>query len=123
MSVNGALASMAEVGWCACGPCLPVASNRPRPMPLTMIQITPDMNRLIYWANQQCLLALRGEDDLGYTLHAILTAAFGEHSPKPFAFHPAGSSGVSSAGHRPQILGYTTAIERELRYHASAFAD
>jgi hypothetical protein len=34
-----------------------------------MIQLTPDVPRLIRWAEAQRLLAARQEDDLGYALH------------------------------------------------------
>lgn len=36
------------------------------------LQLTPDVQRLIRWAEAQRLLATRQEDDLGYALHLFL---------------------------------------------------
>lgn len=88
-------------------------------MTLTMVQLTPNMNRLIGWAHRKCLLVDRGGDDLGYALHAALAAAFGrEHAPKPFALvRP-------PRGRRPsQLLGYISSSADTLRDQAAACAE
>lgn len=51
-------------------------------MSLNLIQCHPDPRRLAAWATRFGLTA--GGDDLGYALHALLTATFGEAAPKPF---------------------------------------
>lgn len=51
-------------------------------MSLTLLQCHPDPRRLAAWATRFGLTA--GGDDLGYALHTLLTAAFGEAAPKPF---------------------------------------
>ncbi len=84
-------------------------------MTLTMIQLAPEMGRLMRWAHWQKLLPPRGEDDPGYVLHAVLAAAFGPHAPKPFAL-------VQRRG-PPQLLAYTSASPDDLRRHAAAFAE
>jgi CRISPR system Cascade subunit CasE len=49
---------------------------------LTLLQCHPDPRRLAAWATRFGLTA--GGDDLGYALHTLLAAAFGEAAPKPF---------------------------------------
>lgn len=85
-------------------------------MSLTMIQLTPDMSRLVRFAHAHGLLPARGEDDLGYALHAALAAAFGARAPKPFALRRGKRGEVA-------ILGYTDASEQALRDEAAAFAE
>lgn len=51
-------------------------------MSLTLMQCHPDPRRLAAWATRFGLTA--GGDDLGYALHTLLVAAFGESAPKPF---------------------------------------
>ncbi len=51
-------------------------------MSLTLLQCHPDPRRLAAWATRFGLTA--GGDDLGYALHTLLAAAFGEAAPKPF---------------------------------------
>lgn len=51
-------------------------------MSLTLLQCHPDPRRLAAWATRFGLTA--GGDDLGYALHTLLAAAFGESAPKPF---------------------------------------
>jgi CRISPR system Cascade subunit CasE len=55
-------------------------------MSLTMIKLEPDMGRLIRWAQKRGLREQRGEDDLGYALHALLVATFGRE-PLPLKTH------------------------------------
>jgi CRISPR system Cascade subunit CasE len=53
-------------------------------------------------------LATRQEDDLGYALHALLSAAFVTLAPAPFAMVPQGSSGparlLAYSAHAPAVL-------------------
>jgi CRISPR system Cascade subunit CasE len=49
---------------------------------LTLLQCHPDPRRLAAWATRFGLTA--GGDDLGYALHTLLAATFGEAAPKPF---------------------------------------
>lgn len=51
-------------------------------MKLNLIQCHPDPRRLSAWATRFGLTA--GGDDLGYALHTLLAATFGEVAPKPF---------------------------------------
>lgn len=85
-------------------------------MTLSMLQMTPDLQRLIRWAHGQRILQAR-EDDLGYALHAILHAAFGPAlSPKPFAW-------ISRPRRVAHLLAYSTENPKELHEHAAAFAE
>lgn len=52
--------------------------------PLYLLHTQPDPQRLAAWAARHRLLDSQG--DLGYALHALLHAAFGEHSPQPFRY-------------------------------------
>jgi CRISPR system Cascade subunit CasE len=83
---------------------------------LHMLQLAPDMARLIRWAEPQRLLHPRQEDDLGYALHAALRAAFADQAPAPFALlrHPV---------HPPKLLAYSSHPAATLREHAAAFAE
>lgn len=85
-------------------------------MTLHMIKLTPDIPQLIRWAERQRLLDRNREDDLGYTLHAVLRAAFGDLAPQPFAL-------VTERVRSPELLGYTAHDAAALRDHASSFAD
>ena len=51
---------------------------------LYLLHTQPDSQRLAAWAARHRLLDLQG--DLGYALHALLRAAFGEHAPQPFRY-------------------------------------
>ena len=85
-------------------------------MTLYMLQLAPEMPRLIRWAEAQRLLAPHQEDDLGYALHAVLRAAFDGLAPAPFAMVQRGS--------RPaQVLAYSLHDAIALRAQAMAFAD
>jgi hypothetical protein len=42
------------------------------------------MGRFLRWAESYRLLGVH-DDDLGYALHALLKANFGDLAPKPFA--------------------------------------
>lgn len=52
--------------------------------PLCLLHTQPDPQRLVAWAARHRLLDTQG--DLGYALHALLHAAFGEHAPQPFRY-------------------------------------
>lgn len=85
-------------------------------MSLHMLKLQPEMARLARWAREHGLLPQRGDDDLGYALHALLAATFGELSPKPFAF-------LSDPVRPAALLAYTDHDPAALREHAAAFAD
>lgn len=52
--------------------------------PLYLLHTQPDPQRLAAWAARHRLLDSQG--DLGYAIHALLHAAFGEHAPQPFRY-------------------------------------
>ncbi|TXT36594.1 MAG: CRISPR-associated protein [Comamonadaceae bacterium] len=52
--------------------------------PLYLLHTQPDPQRLAAWAARHRLLDKEG--DLGYALHALLHAAFGEQAPQPFRY-------------------------------------
>lgn len=52
--------------------------------PLYLMHTQPDPQRLVVWAARHRLLDSHG--DLGYALHALLCAAFGEQAPRPFRY-------------------------------------
>lgn len=52
--------------------------------PLYLLHTRPDPQRLAAWAARHRLLDAQG--DLGYALHALLRAVFGEHAPQPFRY-------------------------------------
>ena len=52
--------------------------------PLFLLQTRPDPQQLAAWAARHRLLDSQG--DLGYALHALLRAAFGEQAPQPFRY-------------------------------------
>ena len=51
---------------------------------LHLLHTQPDPQRLAAWAARHRLLDAQG--DLGYALHALLHAAFGEQAPQPFRY-------------------------------------
>jgi len=51
---------------------------------LYLLHTQPDPQRLAAWAARHRLLDTQG--DLGYALHALLHAAFGEQAPQPFRY-------------------------------------
>ncbi|AWN47555.1 type I-E CRISPR-associated protein Cas6/Cse3/CasE [Methylobacterium terrae] len=93
-------------------------------MTLILLQMRPALGPLLRWAERRKLVAAHGPDDLGYALHAILAAAFGEHAPKPFVLlDPPRRRERPGADPAPQLLGYTTRDAAALRAHAAAFAE
>ncbi len=85
-------------------------------MTLHLLKIEPDMERLVRWADGQRLLRSRGDDDTGYTLHALLAAVFGEFTPKPFSLQ-------RSRGGRTALLAYSGHAPEQLHEHAATFAE
>lgn len=53
-------------------------------MTITLMHCQPDLQRLTAWAARRGYLSRQG--DLGYALHALLHAAFGEQAPQPFCY-------------------------------------
>lgn len=83
---------------------------------LHMLRMELDGAALMRFAAAQGLA--RGDDDgFGYTLHAWLTAMFGEVAPKPFYLASARDRYPAS------LLGYAQADQSHLMEHAKAFAD
>lgn len=78
--------------------------------PLYLMHTQPDPQRLAAWAARHRLLDKEG--DLGYALHALLRAAFGEHAPQPFRYLDAEQG----------LLAYTRLDTTELAQRA-ALAD
>src|SRR5688500_13009548 len=85
---------------------------------LFMLSFRPDFGRLARLAARERLLP--PGDDLGYALHAVLAASFGDRAPKPFVLLPPGPGGGGPAG---RLLAYSTTPLDDLRAHADAFAD
>lgn len=54
------------------------------PAPLYLLRMQPDPQRLAAWAARHHLLDQSG--DLGYVLHGLFRAAFGEHAPRSFRY-------------------------------------
>ena len=78
--------------------------------PLYLLHTQPDPQRLAAWAARHRLLDSQG--DLGYAIHALLHAAFGEQAPQPFRYLDAEQG----------LLAYTRLSAAELAQHA-ALAD
>lgn len=85
-------------------------------MTLHLLKLQPDMIRLGRWARDYRLLPARGDEDLGYVLHALLAAAFGELAPKPFFLQ-------REASRPAALLAYSVQEPDALRDHAAAFAE
>ena len=85
-------------------------------MTLYMLQFTPDLPKLVRWAETQLLLHPRAEDDLGYALHALLKAAFDTLTPAPFAL-------LRNPGRPAKLLAYSAHPGAALRDHATTFAE
>jgi CRISPR system Cascade subunit CasE len=52
--------------------------------PLFLLHTRPDPQRLALWAARHRILSNHG--DMGYPIHSLLTAAFGENAPRPFRY-------------------------------------
>lgn len=77
---------------------------------LYLLRTQPDPQRLAAWAARHRLQ--HGQGDLGYALHALLHAAFGEHAPQPFRYLDAEQG----------LLAYTSLSAAELA-QCAALAD
>ena len=71
-------------------------------MRLHMIRLDPDIARVTRWAVAEGI----GRDE-DYAWHALLKAAFGEKSPRPFRI-------LERPGRPAQLLGYTIADREAL---------
>jgi len=85
---------------------------------LHLLKLQPDMIRLGRWARDQGLLATHGDEDLGYALHALLAAAFGELAPKPFVLRRSLDPKQPAA-----LLAYSAQGADALRDQAASFAE
>lgn len=79
-------------------------------MSLVLVQTHPDPRQLATWAIRHGLSA--GGGDLGYALHTLLAAAFGDAAPKPFR-HFDDARG---------LLGYSTRDAESLQFAAQTAA-
>lgn len=86
----------------------------PDAAPLHMLQIRLSSRELARAARRQGIPAT--VDDLGYQVHGILAALFGDLAPKPFQATAAGR------GSQVLVLGYGAAGAQALEEHADAFA-
>lgn len=66
---------------------------------LNLMHFRPDLHRLLPWAQRHRLLPERGQGDLGYALHAALTAVWAEQAPQPFSYD--GSQGLLAYSKQP----------------------
>jgi len=78
-------------------------------MAIALVRFRPDMPRLLQVAASRRFLP--PGQDLGYALHAALTAAFGSNAPRPFRLLRTGLAG--------ELLGYCAASGAELEATAS----
>ena len=53
---------------------------------LHLIRLSPNLSRLLPWAQRRGLVPDRGQGDLGYAFHAALRAAFANRAPQPFSY-------------------------------------
>lgn len=83
-------------------------------MTLSLIQMQPDMTRLLRWAAKNRWLP-HDDDDLGYALHAVLAAVFGALRPQPFVL-------LRPPRRSPVLLAYSAHPAVVLREQAAAFA-
>lgn len=87
-------------------------------MTLHLLAFRPDFARLMRLAHRERLLP--PGDDLGYALHAIFAASFGDLAPKPFRLFPPGTPGGGPAG---RLLAYSARPLADLVAQGAAFAD
>lgn len=83
-------------------------------MTLHMLRLDPDPLLFAQWAAREGLLP--ADADPGYAWHAILRAAFGDLSPKPFRL-------VERPGRPDYLVGYGPADASAMAGHAATFAD
>ncbi|AFL73105.1 type I-E CRISPR-associated protein Cas6/Cse3/CasE [Thiocystis violascens] len=77
-------------------------------MSLYLLHCSPDPEALAIWATRHRLLSPDGDD--GYALHALLTAAFGEQSPKPFRYLGARQGLLAYSDQPPALLHDNAAL-------------
>jgi CRISPR system Cascade subunit CasE len=87
-------------------------------MSLHLLSFRPDFDRLARLAARERLLP--PGDDLGYAVHAVFAASFGDEAPKPFQIFGPGEPGGGPAG---RLLAYSTAPLERLQTRAESFAD
>lgn len=87
-------------------------------MTLHMLSFQPDVGAVTRLAARERLLP--PGDDLGYAWHAVLTATFGNQSPRQFVYLPPGEHGGGPNG---RLLAYSTVSLEDLLKAASMFAD
>lgn len=83
---------------------------------LHMVELRPNLAALLRFLSDQGLGPHEGDEDLGYGIHAWLTAAFGDLAPKPWRL-------LLDRRRPPRILGYALADAEALREHLHSFAD
>lgn len=82
---------------------------------LHMIELRPDLPALIRFLHDQGLTSV-ADEDLGYGVHAWMSAAFGDLAPKPWR--------LFADKRRPtRVLGYTPFDAQSLRARMTEFAD
>lgn len=87
-------------------------------MTLYMHAFEPDVSKLMRFASRERLLPPGG--DIGYALHAVLAATFGDTAPKPFVWCPPGTRSGGTGG---RLLCYTRSSLDVLLHTATSFAD
>lgn len=87
-------------------------------MTLHLLSFQPDLQRLMALAAREHLLPPGG--DLGYALHAVFAASFGDLEPKPYRLLLPGEPGGGPSG---RLFAYAVAPLSELAAHADAFAN
>lgn len=81
-----------------------------------MVEMRPDVPALMRFLAGQGLMPKRNKLDLGYGIHAWITAAFGEIAPKPWRL-------LTKQRLPARILAYSQHSADELRQRLSEFAD
>ncbi len=80
-----------------------------------LVQMMPDEDKVMSWSAEHRFLR---SDDIGYGLHGLLGAAFGDKAPGSYLWLP------SLRGFRkPHLLAYSQHPAAELRDHAGFFGD
>jgi len=79
---------------------------------INMIKFEPDMVRLSEWAYSRNLVKRGG--DLGYALHGLLKACFGDLAPQPFSLQQKRGQAMREDGHSYSLLAYSHATKDQL---------
>lgn len=77
-----------------------MSQPHPAPPALRMIELTPDIGKATAWMLAQPRGLVRPGHDDGYGWHALLCAAFGDPTPRPFRL-------IERKNKSPQLLAYT----------------